>query len=1152
VLFIPLVSAHTQARHEGYFRLEWDMAAERARSIASGVAFILPVVIDDTREPDALVPDRFRTVQWTRLPGGVVPPDVQTRLLKLWSHRTGVLQHATSRADAGVVPGESRAATRRRPPWLVPVMVGILAVSALAIWRPWRKAGQTSGSDPGPPTSAALTVSPAHQLADKARALFENQAATSDDFTLAEDYCKQALKLDSNDAYVWAIYAELSSEMIGSHLDVSAERRELARTQAERAVKLAPDASEARFAKASYLRRIPGPTVGEAEKILRELLAQPPADPRVLIALAKIVGQNTEDNEHLAEALALLDRAAAFPACRAWALDVRAFQLLLRGRNAEAEAAIDESLAIRITKNALVKKVWLACLRGDLAMAQANLAKLSGEDLRGDQGAFVAARTWLWSRNPAKCLEVLAPINRDYLSSTYFSGPTDLLRGQAYHMAGKSQAARIAWQTALEVVDKRLAEQHSDADLLYNRAYLLALLGRPEEATVALQLCDELNLSRDSRHERLWLLVNLKTPDLALDRLEQLLQEGSQLIFRSINLQLDPGLDPLRDHPRFKALLARDEAGRQPRASAAKPAGNEVAAPAVSPAPDQSIAVLAFANMSAEKDTEYFSDGVSEEILNALANNPGLRVAARTSSFSFKGKNATAEEIGRALHVAHVIEGSVRRAGNQVRITVQLINTTDGYHAWSETFTKDLTDIFAVQSEIAAKVAQRLSGNSAPSVVPVVSSAAAATKNPAAYDAYLRARAIQTGAQTAADSSEVVRLYQEAARLDPGFALPWARLSQVFEGKLPGFSDRSSDTEAKARDAAATALRLDPNSPEAHLAMSMARLSVDHDPQAAQRELDEAVRLRPNDPEAPWIQARLDFAAGRLGEPLASLILRAADLDPQNGATLSTMGGLLTNMGRFADAERLLARSLAVSPMARAAIDRQANNHLAWTGDVSGALEILATVPANLRGANYLFAHTEASLRAAQGDFTGAAAIYEQGRLLAAQSEPQTSGTRDAYVLATFRLAQLEARLGHQARAAQLLDEVLADARRFTREFPDEFRLLNYLSLVHAVRGEKAEALVASNEAARVGARLNMFGASLRARIAKGEMRALLGETDAAVAELRALHDAGWGLGYRLRREIEWEPLRGDAKFQQLMKEAEARADAQPRPQQPR
>src|SRR5476651_2595558 len=136
VFFVPLISANTQARLEGYFRIEWDLAAERARGVAAGVPFILPIVIDDTREPDALVPDRFRKVQWTRLRGGEVPTDVQQRFLKLWSHRTGVLkQAAVDLANTEPGPAKVLPAPKRRVVWLVPLGGGLLATTGLVLWR---------------------------------------------------------------------------------------------------------------------------------------------------------------------------------------------------------------------------------------------------------------------------------------------------------------------------------------------------------------------------------------------------------------------------------------------------------------------------------------------------------------------------------------------------------------------------------------------------------------------------------------------------------------------------------------------------------------------------------------------------------------------------------------------------------------------------------------------------------------------------------------------------------------------------------------------------------------------------------------------------------------------------------------------------------
>jgi TolB-like protein/tetratricopeptide (TPR) repeat protein len=574
------------------------------------------------------------------------------------------------------------------------------------------------------------------------------------------------------------------------------------------------------------------------------------------------------------------------------------------------------------------------------------------------------------------------------------------------------------------------------------------------------------------------------------------------------------------------------------------PASEPAARRSAPPTSDKSVAVLAFVNMSAEKDTEYFSDGISEEILDALANNPALRVAARTSSFSFKGKNATAEEIGRALHVASVIEGSVRRSGNQVRITVQLINTADGYHAWSETFTKEMTDIFAVQSEIAAKVAQRLAGSSAVTATPAAATAVAPTKNPAAYDAYLRGRALQTGGLTSPNALEMIRLYEEAVRLDSSYALAWARLSQAYLRMRTGGRDRSEQNATNAKAAATTALRLASNLPEAHLVMASLHLIVDYDLDATQRELDETERLRPNDDEAPALRVNLEFARGHWGDELARLIARAVERDPQNADKLYTLGQVLIYIGRFADAERVENRSYALFPY-DGPIRRLAQNYLAWTGDTGGALGIMDAAPES-PPKGPVFYSDRARLRALHGDIAAAIADYEMEKDIRTNRGTATSA------LPVVQIARLETRQGHDARAKELYAEARNVGRQLATDFPDDPGYASVLARVHAARGEKSEALASLDEATQLAARMHSAVQMANTRQAKAEVLAMLGETDAAIAELRAVHEMARAFGYTLRLDPEWEPLRGAAKFQQLMKEAEARADAQPRPQRPR
>ena len=214
VLFLPIISTNTQAREEGYFRIEWELAAQRALGIASGVAFILPVVIDGTKEPDALVPDRFRTVQWTRLPGGRVPPDVLQRFLKLWSHRTGVLKHRSEEQGAGSPSTGSGAGDRellttnqepithnrgQRPRWLAPVFGGlVVAVIALLVARPW----QTSDSSfhaPGSSLGASAPKSEARQLTAKVWEQLNKPELARAQLETADGFGRRATELDPND-----------------------------------------------------------------------------------------------------------------------------------------------------------------------------------------------------------------------------------------------------------------------------------------------------------------------------------------------------------------------------------------------------------------------------------------------------------------------------------------------------------------------------------------------------------------------------------------------------------------------------------------------------------------------------------------------------------------------------------------------------------------------------------------------------------------------------------------------------------------------------------------------------------------------------------------------------------------------------------------
>jgi TolB-like protein len=590
-----------------------------------------------------------------------------------------------------------------------------------------------------------------------------------------------------------------------------------------------------------------------------------------------------------------------------------------------------------------------------------------------------------------------------------------------------------------------------------------------------------------------------------------------------------------------KSVAETKAAAPSPAASSPAPAG--VAAPIDS----KSIAVLPFVNMSGDKDSEYFSDGLTEEILNALARNPALRVAARTSSFAFKGKATAMDEIGRALHAASVIEGSVRKDGNRVRITIQLINAADGYHVWSETFTKEMTDIFALQDEIANKVAQKLGGAPVAPATAAATSDAAPTKNLAAYDAYLRGRAAQT-TSTAERRVDAIRYYEEALRIDPRYALAWAQLGRICAEIFADGFDRSDEMAAKARAATDTALRLDPNLPEAHLALVSVRQSLDRDLAAAGRELDLAERLRANRAEVSAARADLAYANGQMGDALTTLVDRAVEADPQNGAMLNLLAGRLMAVGRFADAERLCDLAAKAGADVEETVRIRYTNLRLWTGDLDAALALVETLPDASRRQNRFYVY-RAGLRERRGDLPGAIADYEQFRAIAtAETFANRSGPRGVSVLSLYNIARIESRLGHAARATQLLDEAWVEFEKVIRDFPNLAGTATGRASVQARRGEAAAALAFMDERIRVATSTHVVPDILAARRNKATILAFIGRTDDAIAELRALQEAGWSFGYDLRTNPELESLRANPKFQQLMKESEARADAIPRP----
>jgi adenylate cyclase len=350
-------------------------------------------------------------------------------------------------------------------------------------------------------------------------------------------------------------------------------------------------------------------------------------------------------------------------------------------------------------------------------------------------------------------------------------------------------------------------------------------------------------------------------------------------------------------------------------------------------APAKSVAVLPFVNMSADKNDEYLSDGMTEELINALAKVPGLRVPGRSSSFAFKGKNEDDifRKVGEQLHVNAVLEGSVRKAGDKLRITAQLINVADGYHLWSEDYDGDVRDIFTFQSNVAQRVVEALQIKLGVEAARAL--AKKPTENPEAHRLYLLGR-YEFGKYSEAGWTSSIRYYEQALKLDPNYALAYCGLADTY-AYMGGVVMPSKEAVVKEKEFAQKALELDPELPEAHLSLACA-LGGAFDWRNAQIEFDRAIELNPNLAWAYEIYAWFLGGVGRLDEAIAK-DKKAIELDPLNSFFQSALAYFLYHARRYDDAIVQIKKTLELDPASTL------GRHflgccLLWKGDTAGAI----------------------------------------------------------------------------------------------------------------------------------------------------------------------------------------------------------------------
>ena len=553
--------------------------------------------------------------------------------------------------------------------------------------------------------------------------------------------------------------------------------------------------------------------------------------------------------------------------------------------------------------------------------------------------------------------------------------------------------------------------------------------------------------------------------------------------------------------------------------------------------PAKSIAVLPFANLSSDKENAYFADGIQDEILTRLSKIADLKVISRTSTQHYKSAPENLPEIARQLGVAHIVEGSVQKNGDAVRVNVQLITAATDSHLWADTFDRKLTDIFSVESEVAKTIADQLKAKLTSQEERVIASKL--TDNPDAYNAYLRGRAL--AADLLFDKPTVeraVQSYQTAVKLDPSFALAWARLSCVLSSSYWVGLDRSPARLAAAKNAADRAHGLNPDLAETHLALGYYSYYGERDFTGALAEFQVAEKSLPNNADVLVAMGHIKRRLARWEEAIAAQ-RRVIELDPRDSSAYITLTTTYRAVRRFPEALATIDRVLAWEPANLLALFYKAQ--IFWAnGDVPAAERLLANSGAapELLGRQALF----------QRSYTTAITLFS--RAVATEKERGESSEDEQLLLGLSqqRAGDVAAARATYEEAVRMLQHELANV------LPDSgpgASLHAALGLAYAGLGDAVSAVSEGQKAMAMDpTSKNPFeGPAQEENLAR--IHAILGDADHAIPILERLLRTAYGGAMTpalLRIDPMFDPIRPDPRFQKLISDGEAAMKAQTKP----
>jgi TolB-like protein/Tfp pilus assembly protein PilF len=574
-------------------------------------------------------------------------------------------------------------------------------------------------------------------------------------------------------------------------------------------------------------------------------------------------------------------------------------------------------------------------------------------------------------------------------------------------------------------------------------------------------------------------------------------------------------------------------------ASRAGPAGGGRAPAAADSAPAKSIAILPFENLSDEKANAYFAEGVQDEILTKLAAVRDLKVISRTSTAKYQSKPDNLKTVAQELGVSTILEGAVQRAGDKVRVNVQLIDARADTHLWAKSYDRELKDVLAVESEVAEQIANALKANLSPSESHALASVP--TQDPQAYDLFLQGEYQLRAAESVPLAETYARaegFYREAIKRDPKFAQAYAALAYCSLSSHWFVSRRTPEQLTEIRSWINRALELAPNSPEAHVSLAIFHYWGQRQYDAALAELDRTLNLQPNNAKARQFRAWIFRRQGKWKQSHDEAKL-AQELDPRDEQIPANMALDFAAVREWDEAERYASRALAIDPNNLVAIQAQVAARLNGRGDIEGARQALNATrervrvfPAIAVGAPAASAGNvttvsggmQVYLHVITRQFAEALAVWDTAPELKSAPRSRRLAARVAIQMLAGEAAKAEA---EEARV--LLEKGLS-------ERPDDLFARAELAWVYLALGRKADALRISREVAdsltiEMDAILGAVG-----QVGLAEMEAWTGESEAAIKRLRHLLSIPSGISIaRLKIDPVWDPIRNDPGFQQLL-----------------